>query len=577
MPIFPKVPLNRPPTTYRGVAKDVVFAVANGMYNDQARGVGATSVGSSLTIIHPPQYGRAFSLFSFTNSEIAYPYNQLIGGLGEMTVMTVIRRRAVATNWDHVVCQRQASPAADGFAFMHAGTGTYGNNGIFFNVAASGTEGFVGVDNCLTQNQWHVAIATFDGAIATATNRGAIYVDGYLQTATATQAFPTTIGKATTASLRIGGTDHETSSRPDDDVALVAIFRRALTRAEIYALSRNPWLVFAPEQRSIYFQSVGAAARTLAADGGSFILTGADVTLIDSGAAKVMPTDGGSFAVTGADVGLLRGRRIAADGGSFAITGDNFLVDLSIAADSGSYAVTGADVALTYSGAAKVMPTDGGSFAVTGADVGLLRNRRVAADSGSFTLSGADVGLIEKRRIGADGGSFVVTGADVGLLEKRRIGADGGSYAVTGADITLVDSGGGAVLAAEAGSFTVAGADVGLLLGRRVASDAAVFALTGADVTLQRGRAPLAIDGGMFAATGADVGFLRLRVLAADGGSFAVAGADVTLNYSGMVLPFVPVGSSRGRIGNAAAQAAEPRIGSTSPAASSRRIGSSNP
>lgn len=185
------------------------------------------------------------------------------------------------------------------------------------------------------------------------------------------------------------------------------------------------------------FASAGGSA-TLAADGGSFTLTGADVTLRRS---NTIAADGGTFSLTGADISLEYGRAISAEAGSFTLTGADFAVDLSMAADGGSFALNGSDVTLTYSGGSRTLTVEGGSFAWTGADIALEYNRLIAADSGTFAVNGSDVTLTRNVPMTAGEGAFSVAGADVGFGRTYVLNAENGIFTLGGADVGLVDSG----------------------------------------------------------------------------------------------------------------------------------------
>lgn len=185
------------------------------------------------------------------------------------------------------------------------------------------------------------------------------------------------------------------------------------------------------------FASAGGSA-TLAADGGSFTLTGADVTLRRS---NTIAADGGTFSLTGADISLEYGRAISAEAGSFTLTGADFAVDLSMAADGGSFALNGSDVTLTYSGGSRTLAAEAGSFAWTGADIALEYNRLIAADSGTFTVNGSDVTLTRNVPMTAGEGAFSVAGADVGFGRTYLLNAENGIFTLGGADVGLVDSG----------------------------------------------------------------------------------------------------------------------------------------
>jgi len=66
--------------------------------------------------------------------------------------------------------------------------------------------------------------------------------------------------------------------------------------------------------------------RSLAADSGSFALTGQDATLARG---YTMPAQSGDYSVAGQDAALIASRRLAADSEAFALTGQNVTMTYS--------------------------------------------------------------------------------------------------------------------------------------------------------------------------------------------------------------------------------------------------------
>jgi hypothetical protein len=129
-------------------------------------------------------------------------------------------------------------------------------------------------------------------------------------------------------------------------------------------------------------------------------------------------------------------KTLAADAGSYTVTGTDVSLeyDRVVAAEIGSYTHTGVSASLEHGFAATA---DAGSYAVTGTSASLELGREVAADAGSYAVTGTDVTLNKGRTLDADAGSYAVTGTDASLEYGRLVTADTGSYAVTGTDATL--------------------------------------------------------------------------------------------------------------------------------------------
>lgn len=304
--------------------------------------------------------------------------------------------------------------------------------------------------------------------------------------------------------------------------------------------------------RRICSWSVGASAAasyTIPAEGSTFALTGADVTLKRSYSLAV---GSGSFGLTGANVGLKRGYPIVASAGAFAETGASVALKFGhkIPVDGGVFTETGAVVGLKR-GYPLVVGT--GAFALTGNAVGLKTGYAVPVGTGSFALSGTDVGLKHGYPIAVGAGSFAETGSSVALRYGPKLSVGTGAYTLSGSDVSLQYSGSDLIMSAEGGSFSVAGSNVTLAYGRKFVIDSGSFSLTGSSVILAFSRVaaigsgsyllngsavllrksyPLSVGVGSYVLTGSDVSFPYQRVMSVGGGTFALTGSAVTLTYS---------------------------------------------
>jgi len=116
------------------------------------------------------------------------------------------------------------------------------------------------------------------------------------------------------------------------------------------------------------------ASRLIAASGG-FSLVGQDVDLVYTpfaGAAYVLAADSGSFVMSGSSVSLLKGFHLSAGVGAFSLTGSDvaLLRNARLQAGAGAFSFIGKNVALVYSGGA---PPAGAKDTYI---VGLRRRRR---------------------------------------------------------------------------------------------------------------------------------------------------------------------------------------------------------
>lgn len=213
----------------------------------------------------------------------------------------------------------------------------------------------------------------------------------------------------------------------------------------------------AAEQRNWDYMQAAAAYKVVSAVGAftpSFSITNSsDAALwIATFKAAAGATDyplaanSGSFALTGADAGLL-GSRVLTSG-------------------AGSFALTGSDATLTYTPLSSYSLAAGaGSYALTGASAGLVAARSVSAATGAFALTGGATTRIVARKLVAASRALVLSGKVATLKAARTVAADAGSYALTGADATLVYSPVGSyTLVADSGGFALTGSEAVLTL-----------------------------------------------------------------------------------------------------------------
>lgn len=171
--------------------------------------------------------------------------------------------------------------------------------------------------------------------------------------------------------------------------ALSVVWSRALSNAEIAEISSNPWQVFRPVQRRIYFDmgaGGGATGYTLSADVGDYLLTGFDAALTYSPAssARSIVADAGVYSLSGGDALLPRGFSEAGEYGSYAASGQNASLKVArlLAGDFGDYTLSGSAAALTASGAvAYNLAGDFGQYAITGVSASLIGTADQNADT----------------------------------------------------------------------------------------------------------------------------------------------------------------------------------------------------
>lgn len=144
---------------------------------------------------------------------------------------------------------------------------------------------------------------------------------------------------------------------------------------------------------------------------------------VNSWQSAAIAADAGSFSVTGTDATLsaTNAYEIVADAGSFTVAGT--------AATLTNSAVTGEIASAWFNGTWWKSPFWGANFWGTGAV-----NYEIVSDAGSFTITGSDATLSKTGDLVADAGSFSVTGSDAQLYISPVFEA--GSFVITGTDMS---------------------------------------------------------------------------------------------------------------------------------------------
>jgi len=194
-------------------------------------------------------------------------------------------------------------------------------------------------------------------------------------------------------------------------VGAFAVFNRALTSNEVRSLSLNPWQLFRPVQRRIYFDMVaggGATGYALSADVGDYLMAGVDAALTYTpvSSSRSIVADAGVYSLSGGDALLPRGFAEYGEFGSYAASGQNASLKVSrlLAGDFGEYTLNGSDAALTASGAvAYNLAVDFGQYAITGVSASLIGPADQNADThdGYFAKQWRKAAEQSKRKIEA--------------------------------------------------------------------------------------------------------------------------------------------------------------------------------
>jgi len=118
---------------------------------------------------------------------------------------------------------------------------------------------------------------------------------------------------------------------------IILLYDRALSEAEIRALSDNPWQIFKPMSRRIWAPASAPAGQSLTAQAGSYALTGLASTLK---AARSLTGSAGSLSLAGSSATLKLGRALSASAGAYSLSGQPATLTRYTPGSGTSYALT---------------------------------------------------------------------------------------------------------------------------------------------------------------------------------------------------------------------------------------------
>lgn len=290
----------------------------------------------------------------------------------------------------------------------------------------------------------------------------------------------------------------------------------------------GPPIAFRQGRRRLIIQAATGSNKTLAADAGSYSLTGTAATLK---VARINTAGAGSYALTGTAATLRRNLPLVAGAGSYSLTGTaaSVLHNWINTAGAGSYALTGTAATPKHGYA---VGAGAGSYALSGAAASLLHNWILSAGSGSYALTGSDATLTvtsTAQSLLASPGSYALTGSAASVLHGWSVAGSAGSYALTG---TAAAVNHGWAAAAAAGSYSISGQAATLLHTWKVSAAVGSYSLTGTNATPAVGKVAVA-GSGSYALSGAAATLLLGRNIAADSGGYLLSGSSATLTAAG--------------------------------------------
>lgn len=332
-----------------------------------------------------------------------------------------------------------------GGANGHTSVGIHGGSDNYRQYIVAGNTTGWQLDYSVTQEslkEFHFQILTVSNAgQATAYYDKAVVGTGSISggLVTRTDVSFTTLG---------GGYSAGTALTVTAQLLLGGVCDKAITVNEALDFADNPWQLFVPDPRRLYFGASGGGATTttINAETGAFALTGAAATLNRG----LVPLDAQptSYAVSGTAATLARGWNLDAQPGTFAVSGTAATLarGWNLDAQPSTFAVSGTDATLARGWNLDAQP---GAFELTGiaATLEYVQPGATTLDvqPGVFAVSGAAATLtyvqLTHYVIDAQPGTFTLTGVPGTLtynqLNAYEITASPGTFSVTGADAAL--------------------------------------------------------------------------------------------------------------------------------------------
>lgn len=269
--------------------------------------------------------------------------------------------------------------------------------------------------------------------------------------------------------------------------------------------------------------TLGGGGGTLAADFGTYSLTGQDAQLTEN----LSTSTNISGLVIGSAASWIGASYVGASDASAPSGGSPY----TLTAAQGSYSLSGQAAILR---AGRVLVAAQGTYTLTGQAAALGRGWKVVAVQGTYTLSGQAAGLKRGLKVTAAQGTYTITGSDA--LADFAVTAAQGTYAITGQAATLTYSGAGSgspyTLTAAQGTYTLTGQAAALRVGRALVSAQGTYALSGQAAALRTART-LTSAQGSYTLTGQSATLRTAYMLSAAQGSYTLTGQAATLTYSG--------------------------------------------
>ena len=432
------------------LARGLVYAVADLTAPFEAaagRQVGYTDIGTAPTLSSTGG-ATAIRIAGSGFRSLSDPAGALRIFSGPMTVAMFARVSSLDSSWGALWTIKDASSANAIWACQRGGS----SGDINMEITGGAGCSFTGAVAAVANNAPQMIVVSRTGV--TASDTASLWAGGSKFTATMSGG---AAGTVTSCVLNVGASRWN-SSIASGDFGSVLVWNRSLSDSEVASLRENPWQLFAPVRRPVFFAAGGAPAELAGAGVAGATGTGALTTAIPIlGAAVVSAT--GSGALTTA-IPLAGAAATVSATGSGNLSTVIRLDGAALAAVAGAGDLT---AQITLSGAALASVI--GSGALTTAPAGLAGDAAGGA-TGTGTLS-TSIPLAGAAAVSVVGSGGLVTAIPL---------AGGATAAVTGSgDLTITLSGlSGAALVAVAGS--------GALVTSIVLSGAAVARAVGTGV-----------------------------------------------------------------------------------------------
>jgi hypothetical protein len=360
-------------------------------------------------------------------------FNPFAGSKG-LTVVAVINYDTSASR--RVLAKWGASPNT---FVCGIGSGSLGEPTLGIGDTAGGSEAYRSSGLHIPANKDTVVVFRWNGANGAAGY--SFFVDGVKAPSVVSvydTTDPTAVPANTTGNFQLGVSDDGAPAL--GNVYAAFGFNGALTDAECFALSRNPWQIFKPARRVLYFDAGGGGGQAL--EGSALASAAASGTLTTE-----IPISGAAAVVTTSSGGLTTAIPLSGSASSVSVVDGNLTTTITLtgSAIAQAFAQAGLDSAILLSGAASTSAS---------ASASLTTQMSLSGEAIAAALAAADLATTPS---GLSGQASAAASASGALLTQIPLVGDAQAYSIASGGLTTLIplSGAAASVSSASGDLTI--------------------------------------------------------------------------------------------------------------------------